>query len=75
MSNATSYQFRYGLGDLVKYRITRWTEEYHDVIEYVGIVTGQRYCFSTCNRFRIRTELDEKWIPADHIVEIISKVT
>ncbi len=65
--------FRYALGDLVKYRTTRWTEEYSDVVEGVGIVTGQRYCFSTSNRFKVKSPADEKWINADNIIEIISK--
>ena len=64
--------FRYDLGDLIKYQEYRWTEEYRDVVHHIGVVTAQRYCFSTCNRFKIRTATSEKWISADHIVEVLS---
>jgi hypothetical protein len=72
MSEEQNPDFRYKLGDLVRYEYTRWTEDYRDKVSKIGIVVSQRYCFSTQNRFKIRSSDGEKWIPADHIVEVIS---
>jgi len=64
--------FRYDVGDLVRYQEHRWTEEFREVVDHVGIVIDQRYCFSTSNRFKVRTATNETWVSADHIVEILS---
>ena len=47
--------FRYNIGDLVKFKIARHTEDYHSYVETVGIVVEQSYRITKDNVVKINS--------------------
>ena len=60
-------QFRYQLGDLVKFGDKRLTEGYIDDVTRMGIVIAQRYVFTADNRFLVGTPSGNHWVRADRL--------
>ena len=65
-------QFRYQLGDLVKFGDKRLTEGYIDDVTRMGIVIKQRYVFTADNKFKVRTPDGDYWVRCDHLKLISS---
>jgi|TARA_R100000388_G_scaffold55468_2_gene41110 hypothetical protein len=64
--------FRYNLGDLVKFKVARHTEDYLSYIEKVGIVVEQSYRITKDNVFKIKVDDEYHWMPAPRIT-LLSK--
>ena len=65
-------QFRYQLGDLVKFGDKRLTEGYIDDVTRMGIVIKQRYVFTADNKFKVRTSDGDYWVGCDRLKLISS---
>jgi len=72
MSKPYGDGFRYNIGDLVKFKIARHTEDYHSYVEKVGIVVEQSYRITKDNVFKIKVEEAYHWMPAPRIT-LLSK--
>ena len=55
-------QWRYNLGDLVSFKVSRQTEEYNDFEIKVGIVTARSLRMTRDNVYRIKTEEKDYWV-------------
>ena len=55
-------QWRYNLGALVSFKVSRQTEEYNDFEIKVGIVTDRSLRMTRDNVYRIKTEEKDYWV-------------
>jgi len=72
MSKPYGDGFRYNIGDLVKFKVARHTEDYYSYIEKVGIVVEQSYRITKDNVFKIKVEGAYHWMPAP-MITLLSK--
>ena len=72
MSKPYGDGFRYNIGDLVKFKVARHTEDYHSYVEKVGIVVEQSYRITKDNVFKIKVEGAYHWMPAP-MITLLSK--
>ena len=67
-------QWRYELGDLVSFKVSRQTEEYNDFEIKVGIVTARSLRMTRDNVYRIKTEEKDYWVSRPRLT-LLSKAT
>ena len=67
-------QWRYNLGDLVSFKVSRQTEEYNDFEIKVGIVTARSLRMTRDNVYRIKTEENDYWVSRPRLT-LLSKAT
>ena len=67
-------QWRYNLGDLVSFKVSRQTEEYNDFEIKVGIVTDRSLRMTRDNVYRIKTEEKDYWVSRPRLT-LLSKAT
>jgi|TARA_R100001079_G_scaffold68244_1_gene35857 hypothetical protein len=67
-------QWRYDLGDLVSFKVKRWTEEYHDFEIKIGVVTARSLRMTRDNVYKIKTEGKDYWVSRPRLT-LLSKAT
>ena len=72
MSKPYGDGFRYNIGDLVKFKVARHTEDYHSYVEKVGIVVEQSLNYTKDILYKINVKGKDYWIRSSHIT-LLSK--